>query len=376
MRTLVLLLALAACTVGAPPSTSTLPTSFDLTDPELQRQLGAPPPEEVDWRRTLEGITVVGENTPPLPAELDLIAGALQEVPPPLEAAVTPRTVVRIPAVEEAGRVHAEAAAYTIGPDVYLLDRTFQISPDGSTRFDLARAYLHELAHVAQFLSLHPEYVRAALQGEVEQVNPVAGSELVADFAAATGWVDRAGDALRPDWHLPQGVPASTEYSLTGPDEDMAEAVALVALGRAEWLPGDRAAWVEGWLGATPEQLAAGKPWAPRGSQEVLSDQPLYDEQRVGELSTQYAHVEPLYFALPADVPAGPELPTAITARLGSRSLQGALERYSDDRLPRFAGLFTRSDGLAYWVELWDFREGTGFSERPDHPVLAYVVLW
>jgi hypothetical protein len=371
-----MLVALAACTVAAPPSTSTLPTSIDLTDPDVQRQLGVPPPEDVDWRRTLEGITVVGRDTPPGPAELNLITGALQEVPPPLEAAVTPRTVVRVPAVEEASRIHPGAAAYTIGPDVYLLDRTFQISPGSSTRFDLARAYLHELAHVAQFLSLRPDYVRAALEGEVGQVSPVAGSELVADFAGATGWVDRAADDLRPDWQLSEGVPASTDYGRTGPDEDMAEAVALAALGRAEWLPGDRAAWVEGWLGATAEQLAAGKPWAPTGSQEVLSHQPLFDEQRVGELSSQYAHAEPLYFALPADVPAGQELPASITARLGRRSLHGTLERHSDDRLPRFAGLFTRSDGLAYWVELWEFREGTGFSERPDHPVLTYVVLW
>jgi hypothetical protein len=47
-----------------------------------------------------------------------------------------------------------------------------------------------------------------------------------------------------------------------------------------------------------------------------------------------------------------------------------------DDRLPRYQGLFTRRDGVRYWVELWDFREATGFSSAPDVPVLTYVVLW
>lgn len=361
---------LVACTMGGITSVT---APIDLHDPELQRRLGLGPPEGVSWRRTVEGMEVTGIGTAPDPAELQLIGAALQEVPAALGEEATPRTIVRTEDVA-AEELHEQAAALTRGPDVYLLDRSFQITPGGSTRVDLARAYLHELAHVAQFYALEPDYVQAVLDGRLGTLEIFAGSRLVRGFAAATGWQDRSDDPLQADWDLPEGVGASTPYGRARPDEDMAESVALVATGRAEWLPPDRAAWVEEWLEASADELAAGTPWAPVGSAEVLSAQAVYDEEAVGELDFQ--HAEPLYFALPPDASPHDQLAATIEGRLADRGLEGSLERHPDDRLPRYAGLFHRSDGLAYRVELWDFREGSGFAERPDHPVLTYVVLW
>ncbi len=385
MRRLVPALLLGACTISV-PQVDSLPApsitvgsspaaGYQLSDPELQRRLGVEPPSDVDWRRTVGGHTVLGIETRPDPQELELVAAAMREVPAAMDEKVSPGAIVRVPEIEE-GQVHEQAAAYSRGPDIYLLDRTFQISPDGSTRMDMARAYLHELAHVAQFLTLRPAYVRAVLEGRLSSISPVAGSELVSSFAAATGWLDRAQDPLQVDWHLPQEVAASTPYGRLRPDEDMAEAVALVAMGRADWLPADRVGWVEEWLQGEAERLARGKPWAPAGSSEVLSPQPVYDEEQVEALMSQFSHAEPLYFALPPEAPTHDQLAATIAARLQQRGLEGSLERHADERLPRYGGLFRRDDGLAYRVELWDFRQGTGFEERPDHPVLTYVVLW
>jgi len=71
------------------------PSSHDLSDPELLAQLGSPLPERVDWRREIEGISVLGVGTRPDPAELDLIGGAIAEVPDALADRAQPRVVVR-----------------------------------------------------------------------------------------------------------------------------------------------------------------------------------------------------------------------------------------------------------------------------------------
>ena len=54
--------------------------------------------------------------------------------------------------------------------------------------------------------------------------------------------------------------------------------------------------------------------------------------------------------------------------------MSGVLSLTDDARLPHYTGLFTRRDGVNLWVELWDFREATGF--QPTDPILTYVVLW
>ncbi len=196
------------------------------------------------------------------------------------------------------------------------------------------------------------------------------------DFAAATGWENRSDDPLRAEWALPAGRQAATEYGAEGPGEDMAEAVALVVLGRAEWIPADRARWVERWLDEGAETLAAGKPWAPPGSVEVLSREPIYEEDELEPHAVRFDHGEAMYFSLPEGVAAHAELAEEVELRLLTRRLAGALRRTDDDRLPRYSGLFTRSDGVAFWVELWDFREATRFRGAPDSPILTYVVLW
>ncbi|MFQ5967545.1 MAG: hypothetical protein ACE5MI_08025, partial [Acidimicrobiia bacterium] len=295
------------------------PTQYDLADDQLISDLGSPLPEDIDWERNISGTTVLGSHTRPNADELERLAGAIAEVPPELDRVAAPRAVVRVPTISSPDPAHIDARAFTLGPDVYLVDRSFT-DPDGPvTRFDLARSYFHELAHVAQFLTLSDAYIDSALTGAVPRVDPSSGSRLVADFAAATGWRNTSDDPTQAEWRLPTTSGATTQYGGVDPAEDMAEAVAMVVLGRADWIPGDRSRWVARWLDANLTELAAGKPWAPPGSREVLSVAPIYDEQEVSQLSERYSHVEPLYFELPGSLPGHRQLATIVEGELGRR---------------------------------------------------------
>jgi len=359
------LIVLAAC-VSKPTET------IDLGNVDLATQLGAPPIEDISWSRTLAGQEVVGTGTTPDPDELATIKGAFEEVPEQLKELVQPRAVIRASKADFGESLHPEAAAFAKGPDIFLVDAVFDV---GGTRFDLARAYLHELAHVAQFETLSPEYVQAVLDGQVDRTDPAAGSELVRSFASATGWEDRSNDPLQPKWLLPAGVPATTGYGELGPHEDMAEAVALTAIGRAGEVPFDRVAWVEDWIGATVDVLAAGKPWLPDGAVEVVTEEKLFDAVSVDKLAVG-RHAEPAYYRLPEEVPQAKKLAEEIESRLLARGLGGALGKIDDDRLPRYGGQFSRADGVLFWVELWDFRDSKAFSQSPGEPILSYVAIW
>jgi len=354
-------------------SSTTAPLDIDLSDPDLLARLGSPPLEEVAWKRTVGGVTLLGATGSADPTELELIAGALEEVPLALAELALPRNLVRIGSVggEEA---IGKAVAFTKGPDIYLVDRTFARNGDSTTRMELTRALLHELAHVAQYRSLADAYVEAALTGEVDQVDPAAGSMLVRSFAASIGWIDQIPDPLEVSWLLPSSIDAASDYGRTGAGEDMAEAVSMVVLGRSNWIPAAHTRWVEQWLGVGATTLAKGKPWAPAGSREVLSADPLYDETALTGIALRFDHVEPLYFSLPNGVAPHKQLAAEIQQRLLERRLSGVFSPTDDARLPRYAGLFTRTDGVNLWVELWDFREASGF--KAADPILTYVVLW
>lgn len=351
----------------------TTPSDIDLNDPDLMARLGSPPFEDVSWKRTVGGIELLGATGSADPAELELVEGALEEIPAALADVALPRNLVRIGSVGGQEAI-GKAVAFTKGPDIYLVDETFAPNGGVTTRMELTRALLHELAHVAQYRALDRSYIEAALAGEVDQVDPASGSALVRSFATATGWVDQDGDPLEAVWLLPSTLEASTDYGRTGAGEDMAEAVSMVALGRSNWIPVVHTHWVERWLQTTAASLAQGKPWAPAGSREVLSHDPLYDEAALDRVADRYDHVEPLYFSLPVRTAPHGELAAEIQRQLLGRRFSGSLARTDDDRLPRYAGAFTATDGVTLWVELWDFREATGF--KTADPILTYVVLW
>lgn len=354
-------------------STTAAVLDIDLSDPDLLARLGSPPFEDVAWKRTVGGLTLLGATESADPAELELLAGALAEVPAALLDVGLPRNLIRIESVggEEA---IGKAVAFTKGPDIYLVDRTFAPNGDPTTRLELARALIHELAHVAQYRSLEDAYVQAALTGGVDQVDPAAGSTLVRSFAASIGWIDQSADPLEASWFLPSSIDAVSDYGRTGAGEDMAEAVSMVALGHSNWIPAAHTRWVEQWLGSDAANLANGKPWAPAGSREVFSGDALYDEAGLAGIAIRFDHVEPLYFSLPAGASPHAQLAAEIQQRLLERRLSGVLSLTDDARLPRYAGLFTGINSVSLWVELWDFREATGF--KTADPILTYVALW
>jgi hypothetical protein len=353
----------------APPASP----EIDLRDPDLLTRLGSPPFDEISWKRTVGGVTLLGATESADGTELELIGGALDEIPEALAELAMPRNLIRIESVGGQEAI-GKAVAFTKGPDIYLVDKTFAPNGDSTTRMELTRALLHELAHVAQYRSLADAYVEAALQGQVDQVDPAAGSTLVRSFADAVGWIDQSADPLKTTWLLPSSVEASSDYGRTGAGEDMAEAVSMVVLGRSNWIPATHTRWVEQWLGTGATALARGKPWAPVGSREVLSRDPLYDEAALAGIAVRFDHVEPLYFNLPNGGAPHEQLAAEIQKQLLERRLSGVLGRTDDTRLPRYGGLFTRTDGVSFWVELWDFRTATGF--QPSDPILTYVMLW
>jgi hypothetical protein len=354
-------------------STSMGVLEIDLDDPDLQARLGSPAFEDVFWRRTVGGLTLLGATPSADQAELELLGAALEEVPAALMKVGSPRNLIRIQSIggEEA---IGKAVAFTKGPDIYLVDRTFAPNNEPTTRLELTRALIHELAHVAQYRALTDAYVEAALAGEVDQVDPASGSALVRSFAASVGWIDRSNDPLEASWVLPTSIGAASDYGRTGAGEDMAEAVSMVLVGRSNWIPATHTRWVEQWLGSATGTLASGKPWAPAGSGEVLSKDPLYDEEALTGLMLRFDHMEPLYFGLSDGVAPHAQLAAEIQIRLLERRISGVLSLTDDARLPHYTGLFTRPDGVNLWVELWDFREATGY--QPTDPILTYVVLW
>ena len=357
-----------ACTLGATDDTA----SGQIDDPETLDLLGVDEPEAV-WRRTVLGVEVLGADGRADPGELALIDGALREIPRAFLDGIGLRFLVRTSTLQDA-TLHPATAAFARGPDVYLLDRTFSEPRAGATRLGLARVLAHEMAHIAQFDALAPEYIEAVLDGELDITDTGAGSTLVAEFAAAVGWRNDSTDPLRPAWRLTGDPGGTTEYGTTSPEEDMAESLAMIAVGRSELISADRVRWIEQWLGIRANDIGGGKPYAPAGSFEVFFRDPVYDEAEVAALRA--AHAEAIYFQLPPDLPAAERLARDVSGELRRRGLVGQLQLVDDTRLPRYSGLFNRTDGVRYWVELWDFRQGAGFVSAPNAPVLSYVMLW
>lgn len=374
-RLLILIFATMVVACGAPVTTSstTAPGSFDLNDTDLLTRLGSPPFTDVVWQRTVHDLTVVGSRPHPDPAELELLDAALSDLPEALWETGAPRSIIRIGSAPEEEHV-GNAVAFTSGPDIYLVDRTFEPNRGRTTRLDLARALAHEFAHVAQFRALDPAYIQAALDGDIARVDPADGSDLVISFAGRTGWINESADPLHADWRL-EGR-AATEYGRTGPAEDMAESVAMLVLGRANWIPPDHGEWVAKWLDTSIRRLAAGNPWIPAGSAEVAADKDLYDKQAADKAAPRATHTEAHYFTLPASAPSHVALGADIERKLLQRGFGGSFTRINDDRLPHYQGSFSRPDGVRFWVELWDFREATGLSSTPAVPILVYVELW
>jgi len=177
---------------------------------------------------------------------------------------------------------------------------------------------------------------------------------------------------LHASWHL--DGPAATDYGATGPAEDMAESIAMVAMGRANWIPDSHTRWVEGWLDTNSEALAAGKPWIPAGSTEVISAQSLYSADALTSAAPGATPRGAHYFELPANIEDPLVLEPELERELLQRGLLGSFTRVDMQDVPHYEGLFTRRDGVRFWVELWDFR-GTG-PGNPNVPLLAYVELW
>lgn len=352
---------LAGCSVSLEPSPEPGPA------PRSLESLDVPEPDPIDWRRTVAGIEVLGSGTRPDPEELAALERALLELPDQLLATAPPRRIVRV----REGRAEADTAAYTIGPDIYLIDETFTHLSDGFATFDLVRLLAHEFAHVAQFQQLTDADVDLVTKNNLD--DPIPTSAFVAGFADATGWSDRGRASGVPDWVLtsPGGT---TSYGATAPEEDMAESVADAVAGGAPTVSTDRLRWVEEWLRADSADLAGGRPWAPVGSTRIVSEEELYDRQEVQRRAT--GPVEVLSFSLPDGEQEGVALAQEIERALSGQDVAGAFARVPDDRIERYAGFFLRGDGVGYWAELWDFRNAPGYVDPPRHPVLTYVVLW
>lgn len=360
----VLCLAAAGCAVGGSPDPGEAAGVLD--------RLRIPEPEGVVWRRPAGPIEIAGTTARAVPAEVDRIAGALAEIHPAMLDKAPVRFLVRAPHLGTV-QLHPATAAFARGPDIYLLDRTFQEASAGTTRLGLARVVAHELAHVAQFDTLDPAYVTAVLDGRIDISDTGSGSLIVAEYAEAAGWRNSSSDPLRPQWSLPDPR-GTTAYGATSPEEDMAEALALIVSGRPEELSAERVRWMEQWLGVRMAALVSGKPWAPAGSRQAFFREPVFDEAEVARRHARLA--EPLYYELPASVAPAETLATEVSDNLRRRALNGNLRPVDDPRLARFSGEFTRADGVRFWVELWDFRGATGFRSAPDGPVLTYVMLW
>lgn len=342
-RLLLLMTAAATLATGC-----TLGGSVDTTDTPVE----VPTPGPAEWRRTVSGLEVLGVGTAPDAAEMDLLAAALASIPEELWDQAGMRTIYRIP---DDPAAEPGTLAFARGPDIYLTDATFS-QPAGSIA--LEAAIIHELTHTAQFAALTAADIAAA--GD-DSDSLIRDSALVRSFSEAAGWVrDEQG------WELPEPT-GVLGYGSTAPEEDMAETVTAVVLGRGGDLSLGRVAWAEDWLGAGADALAAGRPYVPAGAVERRADGPLYDAAAVA--AAEPTHVEPMYYALADDRPLE-EIAREVAAALESRGLEGSLGR-ADGEPEHFAGFSAIGGERDYRVELWDLR-----AEPAGHVLLVYVALW
>lgn len=369
-----LLAVIAGCSTSQPstgPADSAITViSVDLDDPATQRALGSPPPEGIVWQRSAGELTIVGRTAAAEPEEIELVDGALSDLPASLLAAAEPRFVVRVANVAGAETL-AAAVTVTFGPDIYLLDRTFGDGTRKTSRLDLTYAFAHELAHVGQWKALDPAHVNRVLSGQIPGVRLEAGSSLVRDFAVAVGWIDESTDPDQPAWRLARGA-SPTPYGATSPVEDLADTVALAAVGRTNWIDEARLTWIGNWLKTNTGALAEGMPWIPVGAEEVYSPTPLFDESLAARLAADRAaaHIEPASFVLSNPLIA--DAVEGVETQLRRRGLEGTLGLIGNSSFPRYQGTFVRPDGVVFLVELWDFTE-TG---EDNEAVLTYVVIW
>lgn len=348
----------AGCSIGVAPDGQQDAPASNLVIPE---------PGPISWRRTLAGVEVVGSNTDPDPGELRLLEHAIEELPDALLEAAGLRRIVRV----VQGRAEEGTAAYSIGPDLYLIDETFRNVGSGFTTIDLVRLLAHELAHNAQYAQLTDADLQRS--GASKSADPIPSSDWVTSFATQAGWTNRSTPTGPPDWEL-ASAGGTTAYGATAPEEDMAESVADVVAGGEPEVSPSRVAWVEDWLQTRATGLAGYRPWVPAEANRVVTQQALYDEDEVARRSS--GDHEVVSYAFGGSQPAATEIARRVESNLAARDVAGSMGRVDDDRLDRFAGYFIRGDGVGYWIELWDFRTATGFSSAPDDVVLTYVILW
>ena len=367
------LLTVSACgpssAPGGPTTTSTA-IPVDLSDPATQSALGSPTPTDIEWQRATGELTILGQTASADPSEITLLTAAIADLPVTLKAAVEPRSVVRVHDVTGAEDI-SSAVTVSVGPDIYLLDRTFLTDAGQTSKLDLTYALAHEYAHVAQWFTLDDSYVRDVLSGAIARVQLGAGAKLVQEFADATGWVNLSTNALEPDWHLEEGTSPS-EYASSSPVEDLAETVALAAIGRGNWLDDARRQWVSVWLGVSVDALSMGKPWLPAGSHQVSPTVPLFDELAAADLAAELGreHVEPASFIVTGSTMV--DLAQLVQEHLDDRGLTGTLGSVVSSEPPRFQGSFRGSSGSGFLV---DVRTVTGPDNNED-VVLTYVTIW
>lgn len=348
-----LLLALSSCTLGG--------SETQVTAAGIEARIGVAEPEGVVWQREVLGEVILGTTLAASQAEIDLLGRALSEVPEAIRRQADVRNIVR---AGDSERTDPATLAFARGPDIYLIDRTFV----GASRLDLAYTMAHELAHIAQFNELDPVLVDEVLAGRVDTLDPNTASLDVQDFSESIGWEVSGGVWVNAD-----AATGTTIYGATGPSEDMAESIALVATGRANELSAGRVAWVEEWTGVPATEMARGKPWRPPGASVFGSPDSIFDAETVSTLGGR--HIEPLYLLLTNDDSLD-AIADEVIAELFDRGMAGQLDVISDDRLRRLGGRFVRPGGALLWVELWDFRDAPTFTNPPPGVVLTYVDVW
>lgn len=345
---------------------------IDVRNRNVLQAIGAAPVEDVTWSRPVDRYELLGTTAQADASEITRLAAGISEIP--ADWTVEPLQLLRVPALGPA-QEGFEAAAEAVGPTIRLGDTTFRTQGRPTQRFELARVMAHELAHVDQYDNLTADYLDLLLAGSLDEIRLWEGSSLILDFADATGWVN-GSDGVLPSWSLPPDVRPATAYGGTNPAEDMAETVALAVIGQGNRLDRDRQRWVERYLDMDLSDLSSGKPFVPRDASQVEAPEPLYDQQAAQLAAAPFSFEEPMYFRL-ADGAASLEiLALDIGSELDRRDLRGALLRDDSLAVPRYAGLFTRSDGVRFWVEIIDFRNAPELVSGPAAAVLTYVVFY
>lgn len=167
---------------------------------------------------------------------------------------------------EDLSMGYALGVAHASGPYIFLDQDTFDL---GGSWYDnsidqIYNAIYHELVHVAQFKEIYKDSSPEELLSQTEAIDAWTSqalrTELMSSFADITGWEKKEYDYsdIIMFTLADRDAEVTTTYGKGDINEDMADTVAGVYMGKGNLFSDNRVSWAEDFLGESYEEMIIG----------------------------------------------------------------------------------------------------------------------